>query len=288
MYFLLFLLIAMMIMMVVITTTNENKMINKVINFLTILVLIGGVCFLKNSNYILLLIIKITLCGLIVIEGVLFIFSLFSKNNIEISTIEENISLTKDELENFVLVSETDQKINKKTEVIVVTNNVVLKKSMFTFEVNIDSIKKIYFLASNPAIDSHLYEMIKNRVNFFKATESVSCFIVKDKFYIIGDISKDFVSMSETDDDGIYVYEFTYNKGMTTWGGSNGTIKFLITEGIEWNKKITGIELKSDFLDSLDNDLNATATGLIDGKTYIITLKETNGIFSAKIEEKKS
>ena len=105
-------------------------------------------------------------------------------------------------------------------------------------------------------------------------------------YFIIGDISGDFVRMSATDEDGVYVYEFTYKNDMTAWGGSNGNISFVITEGSEWNKKITGIALTSTFADSLDDGENATASGLVDGTTYVITLKDADGKFSAKIAAK--
>lgn len=105
-------------------------------------------------------------------------------------------------------------------------------------------------------------------------------------YFIIGDISGDFVRMSATDEDGVYVYEFTYKNDMTAWSGSNGNINFVITEGSGWNKKITGIALTSTFADSLDNDQNATASGLVDGTTYVITLKDADGKFSAKIAAK--
>lgn len=191
MYFLLFLLIAMMIMLVVIATTNENSVINIVMIFLSILVLIGGVCFMKKTNFQILSVIKIGLCILLILEFIIFLLYIFAKNNIEISTIDENISLTKNELENFVLVSENDQKINDKTEVIVVTNNVVLKKSMFTFEKNIDLIKKIYFLSSNPTIDSELYEEIRERI-IIKIDQNQVCVI---NFYEEKIISKAKISI---------------------------------------------------------------------------------------------
>ncbi|MBE6349085.1 MAG: hypothetical protein E7064_09140 [Spirochaetaceae bacterium] len=106
-------------------------------------------------------------------------------------------------------------------------------------------------------------------------------------YFIVGDISGAHVRMSATDEDGVYVYEFTYKNDMNAWSGSNGNINFVITEGSGWNKKITGIALTSTFADSLDNNQNATATGLVDGKTYVITLKEADGKFSAKIAEKQ-
>lgn len=105
-------------------------------------------------------------------------------------------------------------------------------------------------------------------------------------YFIVGDISGTHVRMSATDEDGVYVYEFTYKNDMIAWGGSNGNINFVITEGSGWNKKITGIALTSTFADSLDNDQNATATGLVDGTTYVITLKEADSKFSAKIAAK--
>ncbi len=225
---------------------------------------------------------------LIIFLGTSSIIFTFCNTSVSIHTTHENISLTKDELKNSILITKEYKRnnyIDSKKEIIIVSDNVVLKKSMFE-DKELKKVKKIYFLSSLPSIDVDLYKQIEDRVTF--STDNVSCFSVEDRFYIIGDMSKDFVSMSATNKDGVYVYEFTYNKGMTAWGGSSGTIKFLITEGIEWNKKITGIELKADFLDSLDNDQNATATGLVDGKTYIITLKESDGKFSAKINEKKS
>ena len=105
-------------------------------------------------------------------------------------------------------------------------------------------------------------------------------------YFIVGDISGTHVRMSATDEDGVYVYEFTYKNDMTAWKGSNGNINFVITEGSGWNKKITGIALTSTFADSLDNNQNATATGLVDGTTYVITLKEADSKFSAKIAAK--
>lgn len=175
MFFCLFLLIAMLIMMVIVTTTNENILINVLIIFLSILVLIGGVFFMKKFNFQISAVVSIGLCVLLILEVILFIIYLFSKNNIEIFSSDENISLSKNELENFVLISSDFQQINKKTDVIVVTNNVVLKKSMLS---DINSIKKIYFLSSNPAIDSDLYEEIKNRI-FFISTENQYLIIEK-------------------------------------------------------------------------------------------------------------
>lgn len=105
-------------------------------------------------------------------------------------------------------------------------------------------------------------------------------------YFIVGDIAGSHVRMTATDTDGVYTYEFTYKNDMSAWGGGNGAINFVITEGNGWNKKITGIALTSDYADSLDNDANATASGLVDGTTYVITLKEEAGKFSAKIEAK--
>ena len=130
---------------------------------------------MKKFNFQISAVVSIGLCVLLILEVILFIIYLFSKNNIEIFSSDENISLSKNELENFVLISSDFQQINKKTDVIVVTNNVVLKKSMLS---DINSIKKIYFLSSNPAIDSDLYEEIKNRI-FFISTENQYLIIEK-------------------------------------------------------------------------------------------------------------
>ena len=130
---------------------------------------------MKKFNFQISAVVSIGLCVLLILEVILFIIYLFSKNNIEIFSSDENISLSKNELENFVLISSDFQQINKKKDVIVVTNNVVLKKSMLS---DINSIKKIYFLSSNPAIDSDLYEEIKNRI-FFISTENQYLIIEK-------------------------------------------------------------------------------------------------------------
>ena len=99
-----------------------------------------------------------------------------------------------------------------------------------------------------------------------------------------------FVRFELTDEDGIYTYEFKYETSMSdNWGSDkdkNG-ICFKIVKGAGWSNTVFGsAELKSDYVESKGGD-NASANNLVDGKTYIITLKEADGKFSAKIAEKQ-
>ena len=222
---------------------------------------------------------------LIIFLGTSSIIFTFCNTSVSIHTTHENISLTKDEFKKSILITEKNKNIDSKKEIIIVSDNVVLKKSMFE-DKKLTKVKKIYFLSSLPSIDVDLYKQIEDRVTF--STDSVSCFTVEDRFYIIGDISKDFTPLTAINEDGIYVYEFVYTNNMTAWGGSNGTINFKITKGGDWTTQVfQDATLTAEFIKSGDNG-NATATDLVDGKTYVITLKEANGIFSAKINEKKS
>lgn len=231
---------------------------------------------------------------LIIFLGTNSIIFTFCNTSVSIHTTHENISLTKDELKNSILITKEYKRnnyIDSKKEIIIVSDNVVLKKSMFE-DKELKKVKKIYFLSSLPSIDVDLYKQIEDRVTF--STDSVSCFTVEERFYIVFDNSKDFIGMSETDENEIYVYEFTYKKKMSK--KNTNTINFKIVEWKDNNKVIfenavIGKEyvennIGNNFNDS--NNKNATATDLVDGKTYVITLKEANGIFSAKINEKKS
>ena len=291
MYFLLFLLIAMMIMLVVITTTNENSLINVVMIFLSIFVLIGGVYFMPKMNLIHKIITFIPTLLLIIFLGTSSIIFTFCNTSVSIHTTHENISLTKDEFKKSILITEKNKNIDSKKEIIIVSDNVVLKKSMFE-DKELKKVKKIYFLSSLPSIDVDLYKQIEDRVTF--STDSVSCFTVEERFYIVFDNSKDFIGMSETDENEIYVYEFTYKKKMSK--KNTNTINFKIVEWKDNNKVIfenavIGNEyVENNIGNNLNdsNNKNATAIDLVDGKTYVITLKEANGIFSAKINEKKS
>ena len=131
MYFLLFLLIAMMIMLVVITTTNENSLINVVMIFLSIFVLIGGVYFMPKMNLIHKIITFIPTLLLIIFLGTSSIIFTFCNTSVSIHTTHENISLTKDEFKKSILITEKNKNIDSKKEIIIVSDNVVLKKSMF-------------------------------------------------------------------------------------------------------------------------------------------------------------
>ena len=99
-----------------------------------------------------------------------------------------------------------------------------------------------------------------------------------------------FVRFELTDEDGIYTYEFKYETSMSAnWGSPSDGVGFKITDGASWSVVVfQDAALTAEFVESGDNnDNNATASGLVDGKTYVITLKEADGKFSAKIAEKQ-
>lgn len=106
-------------------------------------------------------------------------------------------------------------------------------------------------------------------------------------YFIIGDMGNSFTRMTATDTDGIYTYEFKYENSMNAWGGGNGTISFKIVKGNSWSGQVAFQDavLTADFVESGD-DSNATAAGLVDGTTYVITLKEADDKISAKIAAK--
>ena len=111
-------------------------------------------------------------------------------------------------------------------------------------------------------------------------------------YFIVGAINyvndtNVFDRMSATDEDGVYTFEFTYKTSMSAnWGSPSDGVAFKITDGNgSWNAVFQDAALTAEFVESGD-DGNATASGLVDGTTYVITLKEADGKFSAKIAEK--
>ena len=110
-------------------------------------------------------------------------------------------------------------------------------------------------------------------------------------YFIVGAINftttNVFDRMSATDEDGVYTFEFTYKTSMSAnWDSPSDGVAFKITDGNgSWNAVFQAAALTSEFVESGNNG-NATASGLVDGKTYVITLKEADGKFSAKIAAK--
>ena len=112
-------------------------------------------------------------------------------------------------------------------------------------------------------------------------------------YFIVGAINYNgtnvFDRMSATDEDGVYTFEFKYKTSMSaSWGSPSDGVAFKITDGNgSWNAVFKDAALTAEFVESGDNgNNNATASGLVDGKTYVITLKEAGGKFSAKIAAK--
>lgn len=176
MYFLLFLLITMMIMLVVIATTNENRLINVVMIFLSILVFVLGIYF-EKSNILISFIQQNLVSILIFIIAIISLLCINTKTiNIYPST--ENIIFTKDELAKANIITNNNKLIEPKKNIIIVFDDVIIDESMFSNKSDINLIRKIYFLSSNPTIDSDLYEKIKDKASII-STES-QCLTVKN------------------------------------------------------------------------------------------------------------
>lgn len=156
MFFCLFLLMAMMIMLVVIATTNENRLINVVMMFLSILVLFKGVLFMNKG--------LIIFCFIIIIAEIIFCCIIYNFNfhNI-LSTDCEYYYLNNEKLSDVYFISNVNDKISSSTKNIIILNDTKLETDMF-YNKNTNNIEKIIFLSAKPTIDSDLYEKIKNKI----------------------------------------------------------------------------------------------------------------------------
>ena len=102
-------------------------------------------------------------------------------------------------------------------------------------------------------------------------------------------IGSGFSPMKVTDEVGVYAYEFTYESTMSeNWGeGPIDGVEFKITEGKGWEIEVfRDTVVTTEYVESGLSYGNASAPSLVDGNIYIIYLKEDNGRFFAKIEEK--
>lgn len=96
--------------------------------------------------------------------------------------------------------------------------------------------------------------------------------------------------LSATSIDNEYIYEFTYTHSMSNFDYWNthqdNGISFKITDGSGiFNGVFEGEEITSEY--SVSSYGDARASGLVEGKTYVITLKNENGVYYAKINEKQ-
>lgn len=275
MYFLLFLLIAMMIMLVVIATDSAHKRLYIIFLILTILIInIGANMADKLAE-------KVFIIILLILNFIIILFSLFDKPCIKIFTNNEIINLNTKEIKKLKVVSDSKDEIERDTEIIIVSDNVVLKETMFK-DKKLKNIKKIYFIDTYPIIDSELYKTINNRLEFH--TSNNLCLMVQKRYFIKGNFINNTESMLKLDENNNYSYEFTYTKSLQSESNS-----FFIVD--DSNKKVfqaVELNLNNDFVPSGSNDTNATVKDLKVNNTYIITLKDDNGNFSVKIEEKES
>lgn len=163
MFFCLFLLIAMMIMVVVISTTNENKLINFVMIFLSILVLIGGVYItdMKCKKIVLFIILCLFLILLAIYLGIIYFQEQKFYNFL--STDCDSYYLNNEKLSNVYFISNVNDKVDSDIKNIIIVNNIKLKVDMFN-NINTNNIEKIIFLSTKPVIDSDLYEQIENKI----------------------------------------------------------------------------------------------------------------------------
>ena len=110
----------------------------------------------------------------------------------------------------------------------------------------------------------------------YSDVDAVTVLVEADAFkaFIIGDISGEFVRMTNLTDT-IVSYTFEYADSMTAWDGGSGTINFVVNDKDSWsgNTKIfrnKELVLNSAYEDSGEADENAKVSGLVAGNTYTI------------------
>jgi hypothetical protein len=139
-------------------------------------------------------------------------------------------------------------------------------------------------LIPNKNYDIILY-VIDEKVNI--------CVLQHCPYFIIGSFSYNgdnvWKKMTASNIDNVYIYEFTYVSSMSNndwWSSPSNGISFVITNrNGSFDAVFNGVELTSDYVVSRGYG-DALATNLLEGRTYIIYLKEENGLYFAKIEEK--
>ncbi|MBD5412358.1 MAG: hypothetical protein HDR51_06405 [Treponema sp.] len=93
--------------------------------------------------------------------------------------------------------------------------------------------------------------------------------------FIIGDISEDFVRMTNLTDT-IVSYTFEYADNMTAWGSKvKGKISFIVNDTDSWNGNTKifrnkTLTLNSEYENSGEEDKNVEVAGLVAGHTYTI------------------
>lgn len=96
------------------------------------------------------------------------------------------------------------------------------------------------------------------------------------------------ISWAESDV-AIGTVEFTYQESGDNWGSPSGVVQFGICSDTSWTTKYTGANITdgADFVDcTLGANDNNRATGLVDGTTYLVTVKGTADTVSVKIAAK--
>ncbi len=179
MFFCLFLITSMMIMLIIVATNCESKVACMVLLLLSVLILSLGVCLMQNWNGICKNILFVIIILIFIFLVVLIVTIIYQEKFCNIYTTDK-ISLTKEEVEKLAIVSQKNNfVIESGKEIIIVLDNIILRKCMFTSDEDINAIKKIYFLSSHPVIDLDLYNQIKDRVNIISAENQ--CLLIEQK-----------------------------------------------------------------------------------------------------------
>lgn len=179
MFFCLFLVTSMMIMLIIVATNCESKVACMVLLLLSVLILSLGVCLMQNWNGICKNILFVIIILIFIFLVVLIVTIIYQEKFCNIYTTDK-ISLTKEKVEKLAIVSQKNNfVIESGKEIIIVLDNIILRKCMFTSDEDINAIKKIYFLSSHPVIDLDLYNHIKDRVNIISAENQ--CLLIEQK-----------------------------------------------------------------------------------------------------------
>lgn len=177
MFFYLFLLELLIILILIVAIDFEEKKDFLCLSIFILIILLVGVYFMDNK------IIKIVgfalSCVIAVCIMTYLCFVIFTKQTRNIlSTDNEHFYLNGQKLEDVYFISDENDKVPAETKNVIVVNNIALNESMFE-DKGVTKVKKIYFLSSILAIDSELYNKIKNKMEFISTRNQ--CFLVEIK-----------------------------------------------------------------------------------------------------------
>ena len=149
-------------------------------------------------------------------------------------------------------------------------------------DANLDLNKEITLTSATGLESITVKELVKSRDYVITVKYDGTAIKVKVepdvfKAFIIGDMHDEFVRMTNLTDK-LISYTFTYSAAnMNAWGGSDGTISFIVNDRADWIdntkyfKDVT-LTLNENYVASGSNNNNAKVEKLVDGHKYTILI----------------